>query len=96
MPLTTSSILLVKGPPGCGKTERAYMVAEAGQIAVERLQGYVGITEEKVIGRFDEGLQKLFLENQDLDFTGSVSGIASVFVLRSPGASTKKDLARGL
>ena len=31
---------------------------------MERLQCYVGITEEKVIGRFDEALQKLFLETQ--------------------------------
>ncbi len=31
---------------------------------MERLQCYVGITEEKAIGKFDEGLQKLFLETQ--------------------------------
>ncbi len=31
---------------------------------VERLQCYVGITEEKVIGKFDEALQKLFLDTQ--------------------------------
>ena len=56
--------LLVEGPPGCGKTELAYAVAAAANTAVERLQCYVGITEEKVIGRFDEALQKLFLETQ--------------------------------
>lgn len=55
--------LLVEGPPGCGKTELAYAVAAAGTV-VERLQCYVGITEEKVIGKFDEALQKLFLETQ--------------------------------
>jgi MoxR-like ATPase len=56
--------LLVEGPPGCGKTELAYAVAEAANTVVERLQCYVGITEEKVIGRFDDALQKLFLERQ--------------------------------
>jgi len=56
--------LLVEGPPGCGKTELAYAVAEAGGAIVERVQCYVGITEEKVIGNFDEALQRLFLETQ--------------------------------
>lgn len=56
--------LLVEGPPGCGKTELAYAIAAAANTVVERLQCYVGITEEKVIGRFDEALQKLFLETQ--------------------------------
>jgi hypothetical protein len=42
----------------------AYAVAEAANTVVERLQCCVGITEEKVIGRFDEALQKLFLESQ--------------------------------
>jgi len=56
--------LLVEGPPGCGKTELAYAVAEAANTVVERLQCYVGITEEKVIGKFDEALQKLFLDTQ--------------------------------
>jgi MoxR-like ATPase len=54
--------LLVEGPPGCGKTELAYAIAAAADTAVERLQCYEGITEEKAIGRFDEGLQRLFLE----------------------------------
>ena len=56
--------LLVEGPPGCGKTELAYAVAAAANTVVERLQCYEGITEEKAIGKFDEALQKLFLEVQ--------------------------------
>jgi len=56
--------LLVEGPPGCGKTELAYAVAESGGAVVERIQCYVGITEEKIIGKFDEALQKLFLKTQ--------------------------------
>ena len=55
---------MVEGPPGCGKTELAYAVPEAANTVVERPQFYVGITEEKVLGRFDEVLQRLFLETQ--------------------------------
>src|SRR5579863_4651513 len=56
--------LLVEGPPGCGKTELAYAIAAAADTVVERLQCYEGITEEKAIGHFDEGLQRLFLQTQ--------------------------------
>jgi MoxR-like ATPase len=54
--------LLIEGPPGCGKTELAYAVARAAETVVERLQCYVGINEDKAIGKFDEALQTLFLE----------------------------------
>lgn len=56
--------LLIEGPPGCGKTELAYAIAQAAGTIVERLQCYIGTTEEKAIGKFDEALQKLFLETQ--------------------------------
>lgn len=37
-------------------------MAEAAGTHVERLQCYRGVSEDKAIGRFDEGLQRLFLE----------------------------------
>src|SRR5881396_4055961 len=54
--------LLIEGPPGSGKTELAYSVAKAAKTHVERLQCYVGVNEDKAIGKFDEALQKLFLD----------------------------------
>jgi len=56
--------LLVEGPPGCGKTELAYAIAAAAETVVERVQCYQGISEEKIIGKFDEDVQRLFLETQ--------------------------------
>ena len=51
--------LLLEGPAGSGKTQLAYAVAEAADTAVERLQCYEGINDEKAIGKFDEPLQRL-------------------------------------
>jgi MoxR-like ATPase len=42
----------------------AYAIAAAADTVVERIQCYQGITEEKIIGKFDEALQRLFLETQ--------------------------------
>lgn len=56
--------LIIEGPPGCGKTELAVAIAQAGQTIIERLQCYEGITEEKAIGTFDPALQELFLRTQ--------------------------------
>lgn len=54
--------LLLEGPAGSGKTQLAIAVAEAAGTTVERLQCYQGINEEKAIGKFDESLQRLFVE----------------------------------
>jgi hypothetical protein len=54
--------LLLEGPAGSGKTQLAISVAAAACTHVERLQCYRGVTEDKTIGRFDEGLQRLYME----------------------------------
>jgi hypothetical protein len=54
--------LLLEGPAGSGKTQLALSVAAAADIHVERLQCYRGVSEDKAIGRFDEGLQRLYTE----------------------------------
>jgi MoxR-like ATPase len=61
--------VLLEGPAGSGKTQLAYAVAEAAGTAVERLQCYEGVNEEKAIGKFDEALQRLCVE-LSLSLTG--------------------------
>ena len=54
--------LLLEGPAGSGKTQLAVSVAKAAGTHIERLQCYRGVTEDKAIGRFDESLQRLYME----------------------------------
>src|SRR6266567_4849835 len=54
--------LLLEGPAGSGKTQLPISIAEAAGTHVERLQCFRGVTEDKAIGRFDEGLQRLYME----------------------------------
>src|ERR1700726_4406141 len=54
--------ILLEGPAGSGKSQLALSVAAAGNTHVERLPCYRGVTEDKAIGRFDEGLQRLYME----------------------------------
>lgn len=54
--------ILLEGPPGSGKIELAYAVAHGVGTEVERLQCFEGINEEKAIGKFDESLQRLYVE----------------------------------
>ena len=54
--------LLLEGPPGSGKTQIAYAIAQAAGTSVERLQCYQGVDAEKAIGKFDEPLQRLCVD----------------------------------
>jgi MoxR-like ATPase len=54
--------LLLEGPAGSGKTEISYAVMHATGSAMERLQCFEGITAEHAIGKFDESLQRLYLD----------------------------------
>jgi MoxR-like ATPase len=54
--------LLLEGPAVSGKTQLDLSVAAAADTHVERLQCYRGVSEDKAIGRFDEGLQRLYME----------------------------------
>ena len=54
--------LLLEGPAGSGKTQLAVSVAQAAGTHIERLQCYRGVTEDKAIGRYDESLQRLYME----------------------------------
>jgi MoxR-like ATPase len=54
--------LLLEGPAGSGKTQLAVSVAAAAGTHIERLQRYPGMSEDKAIGRFDESLQRHYME----------------------------------
>jgi MoxR-like ATPase len=53
---------LLEGPAGSGKTDLSYAIKRAGHTTIERLQCFEGITAEHAIGKFDESLQRLYLE----------------------------------
>ena len=53
---------MLEGPAGSGKTQLAVSVAKAAGTHIERLQCYRGVTEDQAIGKFDEGLQRLYME----------------------------------
>jgi MoxR-like ATPase len=67
--------VLVEGPPGCGKTALAYAVARSVGTQVERMQCYAGINEDAAIGKFDEALQRLFLEAEKTRIRGDWDSI---------------------
>src|SRR4051812_3671604 len=86
--------LLIEGPPGCGKTELAYAIARGVETNVERLQCYIGVNEDKAIGKFDEALQKLFLDAGTSQFGGDWEAIRQQ--LHSLEFFTKGPLLRAL
>src|SRR5881396_1769922 len=86
--------LLIEGPPGSGKTELAYAVARSAETHLERLQCYVGINEEKAIGRFDEALQQLFLQSGTVHISGDWEAIRKL--LHELEFFTKGPLLRAL
>jgi MoxR-like ATPase len=66
--------LLLEGPAGSGKTQLAVSVAAAARTHIERLQCYRGVTEDKAIGRFDESLQRLYMEFSKGQDTNGMAG----------------------
>ena len=86
--------LLIEGPPGSGKTELAYAVARSADADLERLQCYIGIDEEKSIGKFDEALQQLFLQARSAHVSGDWETIRQL--LHELDFFTKGPLLRAL
>src|SRR5207245_4604835 len=86
--------LLNQGPPVSGQPELAYAVARSVETHVERLQCYVGINEEKAIGKFDEALQQLFLQSGTVQIGGDWEAVQKL--LHELEFFTKGPLLRAL
>ncbi len=74
--------LLLEGPAGSGKTQLAYAVAGAAHTRVLRLQCYEGINEDKAIGKFDESLQRLYVQYQAQAQSQAIDWDELAFVLQ--------------
>ncbi len=81
--------LLLEGPAGSGKTQLAYAVAGAANTAVQRLQCYEGINEDKVIGQIRRSLAKPLRCAQSQDRQSSI-GLRLANRVTQPGLHDRR------